>query len=125
MTRLVGGLVIALLMVAVPATALAELTGAAQDKSGKPKTVDAIGAVTAVTPSSLTVKGKNAEWTFTIDKETNVTAKGATTKSLELRAEGKSTKLTDFVKVGDQVTVNYYDGATKLAATIRVTTPAK
>ena len=52
-------------------------------------------------------------------------AKGATTKSLELKAGGKSAKLTDFVKVGDSVTVTYKDGTTKVATNIRVTTPAK
>ena len=38
-------------------------------------------------------------------RDTSVTAKGATHKTLELKAEGKGTKLTDFVKNGDQVTV--------------------
>jgi len=70
----------------------------------------------------MTVKGKTDTWTFTIDKDTTVTAKGATHKSLELKAEGKAQKLTEFVKVGDTVTVGYHDqGAKKHAATIRVT----
>jgi hypothetical protein len=77
-----------------------------------------------VTPASLTVKGKNAadQWTFTIDKETSVTARGATHKSLALKAENKASLLTDFVKVGDTVTVSYHDmGTMKHAATINVT----
>ena len=116
MKRMVGVLVA--LALALPVIALAE-----QAKSEK--TLNAQGTVTAVAPDSLSVKGKGGDWVFTIDKATVVTAKGATHKSLELKAEGKSTKLTDFVKVGDQVTVNYHDGATKHAANIRVTAPAK
>jgi hypothetical protein len=86
-----------------------------------------MGTVSAVSMDTLTVKGGKSEtWTFTIDKTTSVIAKGATHKSLELKAEGKAQKLTEFVKVGDQVTVSYHDmGATKHAATIRVTVPAK
>ncbi len=83
-----------------------------------------VGSVTAVATDSLTVKGKEGEVKLAIDKDTEVTAKGASHKSLELKAEGKSTKLTDFVKVGDAVTVSYKDGTTKLATNIRVTTPA-
>jgi len=42
------------------------------------------------------------------------------------KAEGKSGRLTDFVKVGDAVSVSYHDmGATKHAASIRVTAPVK
>ncbi|HXT68551.1 MAG TPA: hypothetical protein VN700_02275 [Vicinamibacterales bacterium] len=123
MTRLIGRLVIAVALVALPLAVRAEQGGA------KPpaKTLNATGAVSAVTVDSLTVKGKTDTWTFTIDKTTVVTAKGATHKSLELKAEGKTGgKLTDFVKVGDNVTIGYHDlGATKHAATIRVTPPPK
>ena len=124
MKRMVGVLVVAL-AVGLPVMALAEQGAPAQGAKSSDKTLNAMGTVTAVAPDSLSVKGKNGEWTFTIDKATVVTAKGATHKSLELKAEGKSTKLTDFVKVGDQVTVNYHDGAQKHAANIRVTAPAK
>jgi len=88
----------------------------------QPKTLSAMGTVTAVTTDSLTVKNKAESWTFTIDKTTSVNAKGATHKSLELKKEGKASKLTEFVKVGDSVTVSYHDlGATKHASVIRVT----
>jgi hypothetical protein len=123
MKRMVGVLVA--LALALPVIALAEQTGGAQGTKSSEKTLNAQGTVTAVAPDSLSVKGKGGDWTFTIDKATVVVAKGATHKSLELKAEGKSTKLTDFVKVGDQVIVNYHDGATKHAANIRVTAPAK
>jgi hypothetical protein len=114
MKRLVGVLVVALAVVALPAAA-----GAGQ---GMGKTMRAQGTVSAVAADSLTVKGKTDTWTFMIDKTTAVTAKGATHKSLALQADGKSTMLTDFVKMGDTVTVAYHDmGNMKHAATINVT----
>src|SRR5688572_16589152 len=122
MTRLLGSLVLVFSVAALPMGA-----GAAQD-SGKaqPKTIEVAGQVSAVGPDSLTVKGKPDTWTFTIDKETTVTVKGATHKNLELKAAGKASKLTEFVKVGDTVIVGYHDkGATKHAATIRVTASIK
>jgi hypothetical protein len=46
-------------------------------------------------------------------------------KSLALKADGKSSVLTEFVKVGDRVTVSYHDmGTMKHAATINVTQAA-
>jgi hypothetical protein len=117
MTRLIGFLVVAIAIVAVPAVA-----GAGQ---GADKTMNATGTVSAVSPDSLTVKGKADTWTFMIDKATSVTAKGATHKSLALKADGKATVLTDFVKTGDTVMVAYHDmGAMKHAATINVTMAA-
>jgi len=119
MTRLVGILVVAL-AIALPMAARAE-----QD-AAKAKTINAMGTVSAITVDSLTVKGKTDTWTFVVDKDTSVTAKGATHKSLELKAEGKANKVTEFVKVGDSVTVGYHEmGAKKHAATIRVTAAAK
>jgi hypothetical protein len=122
MTRLLGGLVIAVALIALPLAVRAEQGGAKPSA----KVINVTGAVTAVTIDSLTVKGKTDTWTFTIDKTTVVTAKGATHKNMELKAEGKTGKLTDFVKVGDTVNVGYHDmGATKHAATIRVTASPK
>lgn len=119
MTRLAGILVVAL-AIALPMAARAE-----QD-AAKAKTINAMGTVSAITVDSLTVKGKTDTWTFVVDKDTSVTAKGATHKSLELKAEGKANKVTEFVKVGDSVTVGYHEmGAKKHAATIRVTAAAK
>jgi hypothetical protein len=91
------------------------------------KTIEVAGTVTAVAADSLTVKGKpEAAWTFTIDKDTTVTVKGATNKNLELKAAGKAPKLTDYVKVGNYVTVSYHEkGAIKHATAIRVTAAIK
>jgi|SRR5262245_7093037 len=117
MRRLLGVLAVALAIAAVPSFVSAQGAG---------KTMNAQGTVTAVAPDSLTVKGTGADtWTFMIDKDTSVTAKGATHKSMELKAEGKGTKLTDFVSVGSKVTVNFQDmGSMKHALRINVTAAA-
>src|SRR5258708_26411158 len=85
------------------------------------KTMSAMGKVTAVSADSVTVKGKDAEWTFAVDKSTTVVAKGASHKMSALTADKKPTVITEFVKVGDDVSVKYHDmGATKHAATVTV-----
>ena len=115
MRLLFGTLVAALVVVMAPPTVHAQ-----------GKTMNAQGTVSAVTPASMTVKGKTEAWTFTIDKDTTVTAKGASHKSLALKADGKATVLTDFVKTGDTVTVGYLEmGNMKHASTINVTISVK
>ena len=119
MKRVLNVFVASLAILALPAITFAE-------QAQKPKTTTVMGTVTEVAPDSMTIKGKTESWTFVIDKETSVTAKGATTKTLELRREGKGTKLTDFVKAGDAVTVSYHEvGPAKHAANVRVTASVK
>lgn len=85
------------------------------------KTLSAMGTVSAVTADSLTVKGKTDEWTFAVDKDTTVTAVGASHKMAAMKADKTPAVITEFVKVGDNVTVKYHDmGATKHAATVQV-----
>ena len=123
MARFIGNLVVALALVALPMVVQAEQ--GASKAPAKPKTLSAMGTVSAVTADSLTVKNKADSWTFTIDKTTSVNAKGATHKTMELKKDGKPSMLTEFVKVGDAVTVSYHDlGATKHASLIRVTASA-
>ena len=96
----------------------------AQAKADKPaasKTLSAAGKVSGVTADSVTVKGKDAEWTFGVDKATTVVAAGGSHKMAAMKADKKPTVITEFVKVGDDVSVKYHDmGATKHAATITV-----
>src|SRR5580765_8477612 len=114
MRRLVV-LVSVLAILAMPAVSFA-IQGT---EKPKPKSVSASGETTVVATDSLTVKGKAGEWKFTIDKNTVVTGGGATHKNLALKADGKAPVLTEFVKVGDEVTVTYVDkGADKLAENI-------
>ena len=114
-------------LVTTPVHVLAQGASASKPPAAaqKGKTLSASGTVSAVTDASLTVKGKATEWTFTIDSDTNVVGRGLGTKAKELKKEGKKSAITEYVKVGDTVTVRYNDlGATKHAATVNVTTKA-
>jgi hypothetical protein len=114
------------LMMLFVAVVLAAAPAFAQEKAAS-KTMTATGKVTAVTADSVTVKGKDADWTFGVDKATTVVAKGGSHKMAAMKDDKKPTVITEFVNVGDDVSVKYHDmGATKHAATVtvRVATPA-
>ena len=112
-------LAVALMVAAAPAFAQDKKPA---DKPAPPaKLMSATGAVTAVTADSLSVKGKSAEWTFAVDAKTQVTATGASHKTAAAKADNKPTPITDFVHVGDDVTVKYHEGTPKHAASVRVT----
>jgi uncharacterized cupredoxin-like copper-binding protein len=118
MRRLFGVLLAAAVLVAAA-------PGLAHAGQAAAKLLNALGSVSAVSPTSMTVKSGSNEWVFTIDKDTSVTAKGGTHKSLALKADGKSPMLTDFIKVGDGVTVSYHEmGSMKHAASISLRAPS-
>ena len=118
MKRLVM-LSLGVLLLAAPAFAQAKAKPA--DKAAAPKAATAAGKVTAVAADSLTVKGKDAEWTFGVDKDTTVVAKGGSHKMAAMTADKKPTVITSFVSVGDDVSVKYHDmGSMKHAATVTV-----
>jgi hypothetical protein len=111
-------LFLGVLMLTAPAFAQAKK---AEEKADASKTLTAAGKVSAVTNNSVTVKGKDGEWKFDIDKATTVVAKGASHKMAALGADKKPSVATEYVAVGDEVTVKYHDmGATKHAATVTV-----
>jgi hypothetical protein len=80
------------------------------------------GSTVAVSDSSLTVKAGDQTLSFVINKATLVEAKGASTRTRQAEAVGKSPaiKVTDYVKAGDPVLVSYRlaDGK-NLALTVR------
>jgi hypothetical protein len=119
-------LFVGVLLAAAPAFAQAKAGKAAKsDAAGK--TMSAMGSVTAVSGDSLTVKAKTGDMTFAVDSSTHVSAPGASHKSAAAKDAKKPTVITDFVKVGDDVSVKYHDmGATKHAASVMVrsATPA-
>jgi len=128
MRRVLGVFVGALLLSALPAFAQADKPKADAAKPSSSKTMTANGTVSAVTADSLTVKGKSGEWTFAVDNATKVQAKGASHKTASMKDEKKPTQISDFVKVGDTVSVRYHDmGDKKHAAsvTVRSSAPAK
>ena len=95
---------------------------AADAAEPKAKTQTASGVVSAVSGSSLTVKGTGGEWTFQVDPKTTVSGRGLGTAGREITAAGGKTTLTEFVHEGDTVTVTYRDvGGTKQASLVRIT----
>jgi hypothetical protein len=78
---------------------------------------EASGTVKAVTASSFTVTDSAAkDWTFAVDKETTVVAKGATHKMDKLKADGKAPTIDEFVKEKQQVTIKYAEKDGKMIA---------
>ena len=76
-----------------------------------PKPMMATGVVSAVSESSLTIKGKTGDQTFAIDTKTTVEGKGIGTADRKLRETGEKPTITKFVQEGDTVTVTYRDVA--------------
>src|SRR3954464_14527217 len=119
MKRLVM-VVLGALLVCSPLAAQAK-PAAKGDKAGAAKTMSASGSVSAVSADSLTVKGKTGEWTFAVDKSTHVSVAGATKKTAAAKDAKEPLAITQYVKVGDTVSVKYHDmGATKHAADVSV-----
>lgn len=97
---------------------------AATDQSAK--SMSASGTVTAVSASSLTVKGSGGETTVMIDAKTRIIGTGAGTKGRAMKEAGAKPQITDFVQDGDTVRVRYREEAgMKHASEVRVTKKAK
>lgn len=91
-----------------------------------PRSRLATGVVTALTTSSLAIKGSGGELTFTIDEKTKVVGRGLGTKAEEMRKAGEKTVLTDLVHTGDSVDVRYREeNGTKVAFQVTVTRKSK
>jgi hypothetical protein len=116
-------------VVAVLAVMMLPAYAAGQDKPAAKaapaaKMLSASGSVTAVAQDSITIKAKSGEMTFAVDSKTKVTGPGAGTKTEEKKKLGQPTVLTDFVKTGEMVTVQYHDlDGTKHAANIKLMRP--
>jgi hypothetical protein len=78
------------------------------------------GTVSAVSPESITIKGKEAEWKLTVDSKTKVVGTGVGTKDAKMKADKKSPQIIDFIKAGDEVSAKY-DDVSKLASEVRLT----
>ena len=83
----------------------------------KATTKDASGTVKSVAATSITITDDaKKDWTFIVDKDTTVTAKGASHKMREAEGAGKSTQITDFVMEKQSVGVKYEEKDGKLYA---------
>jgi hypothetical protein len=73
-------------------------------------TKEATGTVKSVAPDSITVTDSAAkDWTFTVNTDTTVLAKGASHKMDQLKADGKPTTITEFIAVKKNVIVKYVE----------------
>ena len=115
MKRLIAMFGCAVLLAAAPPAAMAQAT----------KTVK--GSVTAVGSDSITVKVAGKDMTFGVDATTRVVTPGGSTKARAAREEGKKGPvLTDVVKTGQAVSVDYHEQGMHAAAirTVAAVPPA-
>lgn len=85
------------------------------------QTKTATGTITAMVGDSITVKSGDREMKFTVDAKTVLTASGAGTAERQAASGAKpAPRLTDFLKTGDAVEVNYSEaGGSMRASNIR------
>jgi hypothetical protein len=85
----------------------------------------ASGAILSIATNSITIKGE-AEWTFAITAKSTVVGEGVGTQARAMKREGQPLVITEFLGVGDEVTVTYVaTGDKKEASEVRVTKRAK
>lgn len=76
------------------------------------------GKVTAMGADSITIAVDGKDMSFTVDSKTDVVKPGGATKARESQAKtGENPKLSELVKVGDNVEVQYTETAGKMHAT--------
>jgi len=103
---------------AVP-PAPAATAGPAAPAAAKAQT--ATGVVSALSGSSLTIKGKAGDVTFTVDNKTTVSGTGIGTAARKMTAAGAKPTITDLVHEGDSVSVTYHDvDGAKHASVVRI-----
>jgi hypothetical protein len=86
-----------------------------------PKAMTATGVVSAVSGSTLTIKEKTGDATFTVDTKTVVSGRGFGTAGRKLENTGGKPTLSEFVKEGDTVSVTYVEeGGAKKASNVRM-----
>jgi hypothetical protein len=104
---------------AVPPAATAGTAPA--PKAPAPKAQTTTGVVSAVSGTSLTVKGKSGDETFTVDNKTTVSGTGLGTAARKMSEAGAKPTITDLVHDGDNVSVTYHDmDGTKHASVVRI-----
>jgi len=98
-------------------------TGVSLPGPEEPKTpkMTVNGKLTAIGGDSFTLMADGQSHTVKVDNKTMIVGKGAGTKSRELDKMDKAPVLGEFLKVGDEVSVDYKDVAgAKVASEVRV-----
>lgn len=104
---------------AITEPAPAATAGPAAPAAAKAQT--AAGVVSAVSGSSLTIKGKAGDVTFTVDNKTTVSGTGIGTAARKMTAEGAKPTISNLVHDGDSVSVTYHDvDGAKHASVVRI-----
>ena len=96
--------------------------GAQTGGQDRPNAQSMTGVVKALSASSLTVERNGTDMKFGLDSSTRIFARGrAGGRDLVWRTPPPKIRITDFVKVGDPVTVKYRpSGSTVTAVEVRV-----
>jgi hypothetical protein len=102
--------------------AIAEVAPAATAGAAPaPKAQTVTGVVSAVSGSSLTIKGKAGDVTFTVDPKTTVSGTGIGTAARKMGEAGAKPTIPDLVHEGDSVSVTYHDvDGAKHASVVRI-----
>lgn len=111
---------LALVVVLAAGVGVATVQGQAGAKSQT-----AIGAVKTVAGATFTVDTGKSAMKFSVNEETNILAKGASTKTRAKKAAGQGgLTIADVVHEGDQVVVKYVEaGGNLVASEIEVRNP--
>lgn len=104
----------ALLLFAAASLAIGLAAASAAPEKGK----WARGKVTNMAGDNLTIDVKGTPMTFSVDKATQVVKTGAGTKAREMAKTGQVPTMTDVLKVGDDVEVQYTEADGKMHATM-------
>ena len=81
------------------------------------ETKEANGAVKSVATNSFVVTDSaGKDWSFDVDKETLVVAKGASHKVSAIKADGKPVQLSEFLAAKQDVRVEYLEKDGKMMA---------
>jgi hypothetical protein len=82
----------------------------------KAETKHVTGEVKALSADSIVITADHKDWTFIVNKDTNVVAKGASHTMRKAEGAKEATMLTDFIKEKQTVVVDYLEKDGKFTA---------
>jgi hypothetical protein len=82
----------------------------------KAETKNVTGEVKSLSADSIVLTVDSKDWTFIVDKDTNIVAEGASHTSRKAEGANETTMIADFIKVKETVVVDYTEKAGKFTA---------
>jgi hypothetical protein len=82
----------------------------------KAETKNVTGEVKSLSADSIVLTVDSKDWTFIVDKDTNIVAEGASHTSRKAEGAKETTMIADFIKVKETVVVDYTEKAGKFTA---------